>query len=59
MYVAITLKNKYVSKFFTYMATLLTHNSVGQLANKDAVDEIHPYTFLPICCGKTQDNSGS
>lgn len=42
---------------FTYMAALLTHNSVGQLANKDALDEIHTYTFLPIRCGKNTSHS--
>lgn len=38
------------------MPTLLTHNGVGQLANKDAVDKIHPYTFLPIRCGRRTHN---
>lgn len=38
------------------MPTLLTHNGVGQLANKDAVDKIHTNTFLPICCGRRTRN---
>lgn len=38
------------------MSTLLTHNGVGQLTNKDAVDKIHLYTFLPICCGRRTHN---
>lgn len=38
------------------MPTLLTHNGVGQLANKDAVDKIHPYAFLTIRCGRRTCN---
>lgn len=40
---------QYNSATFTYMLALLTHNCVGEFAYKDAVHEVHFYTFLPIC----------
>lgn len=40
---------QYNSATFTYMLALFTHNCVGEFAYKDAVHEVHFYTFLSIC----------
>lgn len=31
------------------MLTLLAHDGVGEFTHKDAVHEVHLYTFLPVC----------
>lgn len=39
----------YSSPTHTYMLTLFTHDCVGQLAYKNAVNKVHLHTFLSVC----------